>query len=79
VLQQPAGGGASSLLLENAAQPALREGRLLRTLSERGVRVVVLSASPEFSPRVAPGLVGELARRYPMTRTVGHFLVMWRT
>ncbi len=64
---------------EDAAQPALREGRLLRTLSERGVRVVVLSASPEFSPRVAPGLVEELARRYPMMRTVGHFLVMWRT
>jgi hypothetical protein len=40
---------------------------------------VVLSASPEFSPRIAEGLVEELARRYPMMRTVGHFLVMWRT
>lgn len=63
---------------EDAAAPAAREARLLRTLSERDVRVVVLSTVPEFSPRQSPALLLELATRYPTGKRVGPFLVLWR-
>lgn len=62
---------------EDSADAPAREQRILRTLAEHGVRVVVLSAAPEFSPRVSASLFAELAARYPTAKEIGHFLVMW--
>jgi hypothetical protein len=61
----------------DAGDALARERRILRTLAERGVRVVVLSGAPEFSPRVSASLFTALAERYPSARKLGHFLVMW--
>ncbi len=48
-------------------------------LAEVQVSVVVVNTQPIFSPTVPPDVLEILLRRYPESRTVGHFIVRWRS
>ncbi len=52
--------------------------RILPELDSAGVRVVVINRNPYFSKPVSPGLVAGLQKRYPLARSVGRFLVVWK-
>jgi hypothetical protein len=56
-----------------------RARRILATLGEKGVDVVVVDRRPEFSPRMSPALLRPLAERYPNAVRIGWFTVRWRT
>ena len=55
-----------------------RTRHILRTLDERGVNLVVLNISPDFSPRISLELYRELAKRYPNSALVEPYLIKWR-
>lgn len=52
--------------------------RILPELDSTGVRVVVINRNPYFSDPVSPRLVAGLQKRYPLARSVGRFLVVWK-
>jgi hypothetical protein len=58
--------------------PETRTARVLAELDRDSVNVVVINRSPLFSAPVSSDLVAGLQARYPMARTVGRFLVVWR-
>ena len=58
--------------------PETRTARVLAELDRDSVNVVVVNRSPLFSAPVSSDLVAGLQARYPMARTVGRFLVVWR-
>jgi hypothetical protein len=53
--------------------------QLLATLASKGVKVVVLNGSPEFSAGVSQELYGRLAEAYPEHVDIGWFRVLWKT
>jgi hypothetical protein len=55
-----------------------RSARVLRTLDERQVNLVVLNISPQFSPRIPVELYRQLAKRYPNSALVEPYLIKWR-
>jgi len=58
--------------------PETRTARVLAELDRDSVNVVVINRSPLFSAPVSSDLVAGLQARYPMARTVGRLLVVWR-
>ena len=54
-----------------------RTASTLRALEAHDVNVVVVNTRPHFST-AAPGLLQELARRYPQSRRIGRFVVRWQ-
>ena len=55
-----------------------RSARILRTLDEHDVNLIVLNISPQFSPRIPLEFYRELARRYPESALVEPYLIKWR-
>ena len=55
-----------------------RSERILRTLDQLDVNLVVLNLNPEFSPRISLPLYRELAKRYPNSALVEPYLIKWR-
>ncbi len=51
---------------------------ILRLLESRGVRVVVWNTSPDFSRRLQENYRAALASRFPHSRPIGKFVLMWR-
>ena len=60
------------------AEPSGRTERILQSLEEGGVNVVVLNTALHFSPAPARELIGELEGRYGSARMVGPFIVRWK-
>ena len=58
--------------------PWPRTLRVLQTLADHGVTVVVLNDDPVDSEPVLPALRAALRTRFPASRTVGRFEVRWR-
>lgn len=58
--------------------PQGRATRVLQALDRDHVQVVVINRNPLFSKPVSPDLVAGLQARYPLARTVGRFLVVWK-
>lgn len=56
-----------------------RSARILRTLEEHHVTLIVLNHVAAFSPPPPDDLVAELERRYPFAANVGPFHVRWRS
>jgi len=65
-------------LFEVLDDPAGRDERVLDAIQGAGVRVLVIRPAPLFSPPLDADLLAELARRYPMSRQIGRFIVAWR-
>ncbi len=65
-------------LFEFLDEPAGRERRVLDALERTRVRVLVIRPAPLFSPPLDADLLAELARRYPMSRQIGRFIVAWK-
>jgi hypothetical protein len=59
------------------AQPTPQQ--LLADLASKGIRVVVLNGSPEFSEQVSQELFGLLSEAYPEHVDIGWFRVLWKT
>ena len=55
-----------------------RATRILNTLEQRDVNLIVLNTSPQFSPRIPLEFFRELARRYPNSAFVEPYLIKWR-
>ena len=55
-----------------------RVERVLATLDEHDVGVVVIKLNPSFSGRPPPDLMQELEARYPVAVEIGHYLVVRR-
>jgi len=65
-------------LFELLDDPTGREQRILGAIERAGVRVLVIRPAPLFSPPLDAPLLAELARRYPMSRQIGRFIVAWK-
>ena len=59
-------------------EPEGRTERIKAILTEKDIRVVVLSRVPQFSPLPAPDLVQYLRAQYPMSRQIAIFEVRWK-
>ncbi|MGH8545035.1 MAG: hypothetical protein ACREX3_15675, partial [Gammaproteobacteria bacterium] len=55
----------------------MNTGRLLHTLEERGVNVVVINEEPRFSEPLPSELRRAFRQRYPASARVGKFTVRW--
>ena len=55
-----------------------RDARILQTLEDANVRVLVIRPAPQFSRPLSNELIEELGRRYPLGRRVGRFFVAWK-
>ncbi len=53
--------------------------QLLANLASKGIRVVVLNGSPEFSEQVSKELFGLLSDAFPEHVDIGWFRVLWKT
>jgi Dolichyl-phosphate-mannose-protein mannosyltransferase len=60
------------------ANPSERASRLVRTLDERGVNVVVLSRSPPFSGQLSSPHVEALRARFSKWTVFDRYIVAWR-
>ncbi len=65
-------------LFDQFDAPEGRSQRILQSLEENDVRVVVINLDPEFSPPISGELKIELSARYPRRRRIQKFLVLWR-
>jgi hypothetical protein len=52
--------------------------RVLRSLEEHHINLVVLNTSPQYSPRISLDLYRVLAKRYPNSALVVPYLIKWR-
>jgi hypothetical protein len=55
-----------------------RNERLLQSLEDAGVRVIVVRPVPQFSGPLDNDLMAELGRRFPLGRQIGRFFVAWK-
>jgi hypothetical protein len=55
-----------------------RDERLLRVIDDRRIQSVVINRDPQLSPPVTAALDDSLARRFPVSETVGPFQVRWK-
>ncbi len=68
----------TGVLFDFFAEDEGRVERLLSTLDEHDVSVVVIKLNPSFSGRPPPALMEELEARYPIAVEIGHYLVVRR-
>jgi hypothetical protein len=66
------------VFFEHLAAPRPDPPAILRMLEERGIDLVVWNRTPDFSPSLGRDLGPLLAARYPRSREIGKFTVMWR-
>ncbi|HSW28982.1 MAG TPA: glycosyltransferase family 39 protein [Longimicrobiales bacterium] len=66
-------------LYEFLDRAPLTPTRLHSLLESAGVRVAVVNTRPIFSPALDPSSMELLVRTFPESRTVGPFVVRWRT
>lgn len=55
-----------------------RSEKILRSIDEHDVNLIVLNIAPQFSPRISVELYRQLARRYPNSAYVEPYLIKWR-
>jgi len=58
--------------------PEGRVSRILDTLTDRNVNLVVLNNKPDFSDPPPEALLAELRSRYPHRASIAHFEVRWK-
>ena len=58
--------------------PIDRTSRLLQTLVDFQVNVVIINLAPMFSDHPEPVFLDSIHHRYPEELVVGHFEVRWR-
>ena len=68
----------TGVLFDFFAEDDGRVERVLATLDEHDVGVVVIKLNPSFSGRPPPDLMQELEARYPLAVEIGHYLVVRR-
>jgi Dolichyl-phosphate-mannose-protein mannosyltransferase len=70
-------GDPSGVLFDFFDDPANRTERILKTIEQHAVKVVVLNNSTYFSRPIAKDLREALTTRFPYSTTVGRFDVRW--
>jgi hypothetical protein len=58
--------------------PVARSGRILQAIRDRGVTVVVLCSTPQFSGPIPAALRTVLDAQFPASETIGEFEIRWR-
>ena len=59
-------------------EPVGRTERIVNTIHEHGVNIIVIQNGPAFSGSIAADLRAELEREFPNTDRVGRFEVRWK-